>query len=144
MYREQGLRGHGRVLSSTAEIAETDSQRSDGANRRATAAGDARGMERANATCVCGRRNYGAAPAFRRTGEGVPPWEQSTRGESLAGDADRGIPRCIQWTGSATELGTDVWGWGGERASVGRTSSGKSAGRWSGVRGRKFWDFLLC
>ena len=34
---------------------------------------------------------------------------QSTWGEPLAGDADCGIPRCVQRIGSATELGSDVW-----------------------------------
>src|SRR5260370_31331009 len=70
-------------------------------------------------------------------------WAQSTWGESLAGDADRGVPRCVQWTSAAAGLGSDVWRYGRERASVGRTGVGKAAGGCGGAGRRQFWDFRL-
>src|ERR1700724_2557480 len=123
----QGLRRHRQLLSSTAKIADTDSQRSDGTNRRTIAGGDARGMAGADAARVCDRRNNLAVAAHTRAEEGLFPRAQSTWGKSLAHDARGGIPRRVQWPGSATRLGSHVWRCTGERARVGRASFGEVA-----------------
>src|ERR1035438_4167567 len=78
------------------------------------------------------------------TGREVFAGAQSTWGESLAGDADRGIPRCVQRTGATAELGSDVWRQCRERTGVGRRGTGKATGRCGSAERQQFWDLRLC
>src|SRR6185436_17883589 len=109
------LRGHWRLLSGKAEIAETDSQRSDRSNCRPIADRDARRVEGSATPRVLDRRIDAAVGCTSGVAKGVSSRAQPTWGESLAGDADRGDARCVQRIGSATQLGSDVRSSGGER-----------------------------
>ena len=107
--RGEGIRGHGELLSSAAKITETDSRGSHGSHRPETPGGNARGMGGPAAARDADRWIEPPVAAFPGTGAEVFTRAQSTWGEPLAGDADCGIPRCVQRIGSATELGSDVW-----------------------------------